>query len=146
MNLRQRIQVLILFTLILFAFASYHEGSGNTAWLQWLSVISIAAFTFVFDLTFTNDSQFIFDPDAENWRRKTVRQHFDRVLRESWSFCGPGIAFISSWHSLFVREWRSCLQRFKLSGRSVKLKTNDLLSLLYWLGCRAGSGIRALNA
>jgi hypothetical protein len=76
MNLRQKIQVVILLTLILFAFASYHEGTGSTAWLQWLSVVSIAAFTFVFDLSFTNDSQFIFDPDAENWRRKTVRRYF----------------------------------------------------------------------
>lgn len=72
MNLRQRIQVFVLLTLILFTFASYHEGTGGTGWLQFLTVVTILAFLFVFDLAFTNDSQFIFDPDAENWRRKTV--------------------------------------------------------------------------
>ena len=72
MNLRQRAQVIILLFLILVTFASYHKGTGSTTWLQWLTVVTLAAFTLVFDLAFTNDSQFIFDPDAENWRRKTV--------------------------------------------------------------------------
>jgi len=72
MVLRQKLQVMILLLLILFTFASYHAGTGGTGWLQWLAVVTIAAFVFVFDLAFTNDSQFIFDPDAENWRRKTV--------------------------------------------------------------------------
>ncbi|KAL7563633.1 hypothetical protein ACA910_013372 [Epithemia clementina (nom. ined.)] len=69
MNLRQKLQVLILVMLIFFCFASYHEGS--TMWLQWLSIVSILAFLLVFDCSFTNDSSFMFDPDAENWRRKT---------------------------------------------------------------------------
>jgi hypothetical protein len=70
MNLRQKIQIILLVFLILFAFASYHEGSGSTLWLQWLAIIAIM---FIFDIAFTNESSFIFDPDAENWRRKTVR-------------------------------------------------------------------------
>ena len=71
MNLRQKIQSLLILFLIFVTFASYHQGS--TAWLQYLSVVTILAFVYVFDLAFANDSQFIFDPDAENWRRKTVR-------------------------------------------------------------------------
>jgi hypothetical protein len=74
MVFRQRLQMVILLFLILLAFASYHEGTGGTAWLQWLTVLTIFAFVFVFDLAFTNDSQFIFDPDAENWKRKTVSE------------------------------------------------------------------------
>ena len=73
LNLRQKLQVLILLLLSLFAFASYHQGTGGVAWLQYLSVLAIMAFTFIFDMAFTNDSQFIFDPDADNWRRKVVR-------------------------------------------------------------------------
>jgi len=72
MNLRQRIEVVILLVLLLLTFASYHEGS--TVWLQYLTVLSIFAFVYVFDLAFTNDSNFMFDPDAENWRRKTVSE------------------------------------------------------------------------
>jgi hypothetical protein len=78
MNLRQKIQVILLIILIMFTFASYHEGTGGTAWLQWLSVVSILVFMFFFDLAFTNDSNFIFDPDAENWRRKTVSDEKSR--------------------------------------------------------------------
>ncbi len=29
------------------------------------------AFAHVFDRAFTNSSMFVFDPDADNWRRKT---------------------------------------------------------------------------
>lgn len=72
MNLRQKLQVLILLLLTLFAFAAYHEGTGGVAWIQYLSLIAIFTFTLIFDLAFTNDSQFIFDPDADNWRRKVV--------------------------------------------------------------------------
>jgi hypothetical protein len=39
---------------------------------MWLSVIVILTFTFIFDLAFSNESNFIFDPDADNWRRKVV--------------------------------------------------------------------------
>lgn len=87
MNLRQRLQVFILLTLILFTFASYHEGTGGTGWLQWLTLVFISVFMFVFDLAFTNDSQFIFDPDAENWRRKTVSSSASQQLYSCSTHC-----------------------------------------------------------
>eukprot|EP00538_Stauroneis_constricta_P005909 CAMPEP_0119572062 /NCGR_PEP_ID=MMETSP1352-20130426/44423_1 /TAXON_ID=265584 /ORGANISM="Stauroneis constricta, Strain CCMP1120" /LENGTH=76 /DNA_ID=CAMNT_0007621745 /DNA_START=998 /DNA_END=1228 /DNA_ORIENTATION=+ len=70
MNTRQRLQVILLILLTLITFASYHHGTGSVAWLQWLTFLSIMFFSFIFDVSFTDDSQFIFDPDAENWRRK----------------------------------------------------------------------------
>jgi hypothetical protein len=73
MNIRQKIQVLLLLLLTFFAFASYHESNGGTGWLQWTSLVAIFFFVFIFDLMFTSQSMFVFDPDAENWRRKTVR-------------------------------------------------------------------------
>jgi hypothetical protein len=72
-NIRQKVQICLLLALILFTFASYHEGTGNTTWLMWLTAVVFAVFTLVFDCVFTNESGFIFDPDADNWRRKTVR-------------------------------------------------------------------------
>jgi hypothetical protein len=72
MNYRQKLQIVILLFLTLLAFASYHPGSGGVAWLQWLATLTIFFFLFIFDLSFTNDSNFIFDPDADNWRRKVV--------------------------------------------------------------------------
>ena len=73
MLLRQKIQFSLMIFLTLLAFGAYHEGTGSVVWLQWLSVLSIMAFLLIFDLGFTDESNFIFDPDAENWRRKVVR-------------------------------------------------------------------------
>lgn len=73
MILRQKIQVVTLLWLALLSFSTYHQGTGGVAWVQWLSVLSIMAFLFIFDFAFTNESSFIFDPDADNWRRKVVR-------------------------------------------------------------------------
>ena len=72
MNLRQKIQALLILLFTFFTFASYHEGSGGTGWLQFLTVIVLLSFLFVFDMLFTKESMFIFDPDADNWRRKLV--------------------------------------------------------------------------
>jgi len=71
MNLRQRIQVLLILFFTLIAFASYHPNTGSTAWMQWATLVVMLFFSFVFDLAFTDDSNFLFDPDADNWRRKT---------------------------------------------------------------------------
>jgi hypothetical protein len=73
MNTRQKLTLIIMLFLTLLAFASYHPGTGGTAWLQWLAALSIIAFLYIFDVAFTDDSSFIFDPDADNWRRKVVR-------------------------------------------------------------------------
>jgi len=86
MILRQRLQVLLLLFLTLLAFASYHEYTGGVAWLQYLALITILSFMFVFDVAFTNDSQFIFDPDADNWRRKVVRKIFDVFMHRHARF------------------------------------------------------------
>jgi hypothetical protein len=72
MNLRQKLQIIIMILLILFSFASYHEGTGSTTWLQWLTALTILTFVFIFDVSFTDESSFLFDPDADNWRRKVV--------------------------------------------------------------------------
>jgi len=71
MNYRQKLQIMLMLFFSFLAFASYHKGTGSTVWLQYLMLLTILFFTLVFDLAFTNESMFIFDPDAENWRRKT---------------------------------------------------------------------------
>jgi O-antigen ligase len=76
MNFRQRIQALLLLILILITFAAYQFNTGSTMYLQWLTVVVFLGFTFVFDLMFTNDKTFLFDPDADNWRRKTIEGQF----------------------------------------------------------------------
>ncbi len=94
MLLRQKIQFCLMILLTLFAFAAYHEGTGSVVWLQWLSVLSIMAFLLIFDLGFTDESNFIFDPDAENWRRKVVsccESNVGAMSVEFPSFSLPGL-------------------------------------------------------
>ena len=71
MNYRQNVQALLLTFFIFVAFASYHEGTGSTAWLQYTTLSIFLFFTLTFDLSFSGESNFLFDPDAANWRRKT---------------------------------------------------------------------------
>jgi len=71
MEIRQKVQLILLIFITFVAFASYHAGTGSTAWMQYATVAVMLAFGFVFDLAFTDDSSFVFDPDADNWRRKT---------------------------------------------------------------------------
>ncbi|EJK58347.1 hypothetical protein THAOC_21542 [Thalassiosira oceanica] len=70
-ELRHRVNLGLMLFLSLVAFASYHKGTGSTAWLQWLTLVIFLFFGYVFDVSFTNSSMFVFDPDADNWRRKT---------------------------------------------------------------------------
>lgn len=71
MQFRRKVELALLVILALLAFASYHDNTGSTAWLQFTTLWIIVSFVYVFDVSFTNESDFIFDPDADNWRRKT---------------------------------------------------------------------------
>ena len=71
MNTRQKIETTLIIFFIFLSFASFHEGTGSTAWLQYTTVTTMLVFALVFDVAFTDESNFIFDPDADNWRRKT---------------------------------------------------------------------------
>jgi hypothetical protein len=71
MTVRGRVTVSLMIFLSFVAFASYHKGTGSTAWLQWLTLVLFLFFGYVFDSMFTSAGSFMFDPDADNWRRKT---------------------------------------------------------------------------
>ena len=71
MNTRQKIQAMLILLLTFIAFANYHKGTGSTAWIQVASITIMIMFGLLFDVEFTDSSSFIFDPDADNWRRKT---------------------------------------------------------------------------
>ena len=71
MNTRQKILSALILFFILISFASYHKGTGSVAWIQYTSITVMLVFGLFFDVAFTDESSFIFDPDADNWRRKT---------------------------------------------------------------------------
>eukprot|EP00566_Odontella_aurita_P035937 CAMPEP_0113532148 /NCGR_PEP_ID=MMETSP0015_2-20120614/3893_1 /TAXON_ID=2838 /ORGANISM="Odontella" /LENGTH=77 /DNA_ID=CAMNT_0000431067 /DNA_START=69 /DNA_END=302 /DNA_ORIENTATION=+ /assembly_acc=CAM_ASM_000160 len=70
-NTRQTTELGLIIFFSFITFASYHAGTGSTAWLQWLTLVILITFGYIFDKSFTDDSMFVFDPDADNWRRKT---------------------------------------------------------------------------
>jgi hypothetical protein len=70
-EIRHRVTLTLILFISFIAFASYHPGTGSTAWLQWVTLAIMLMFAYVFDKAFTNSSMFVFDPDADNWRRKT---------------------------------------------------------------------------
>ena len=69
--IRHKVTLSLILFLAFVAFASFHAGTGSTAWLQYTTIIIFLVFLYIFDVLFTNSSIFIFDPDADNWRRKT---------------------------------------------------------------------------
>lgn len=71
MNTRQKIEAGLIVLLAFLAAASYHEGTASVVWYQYATVIIFLVFGLFFDVSFTDESSFIFDPDADNWRRKT---------------------------------------------------------------------------
>ena len=68
---RHKMEIFLLIFLSFIAFAS--AASPTTIWVQWTTLAIIVFFALLFDLSFTDDSSFVFDPDADNWRRKTER-------------------------------------------------------------------------
>lgn len=62
--LRQKLELFLIVLFTLFAFASYSEYTASTAWLQWATLVIFLGFTYTFDKSFTDESSFVFDPDA----------------------------------------------------------------------------------
>mmetsp|Transcript_35000 Transcript_35000/g.68916 ORF Transcript_35000/g.68916 Transcript_35000/m.68916 type:complete len:81 (-) Transcript_35000:291-533(-) len=69
--LRQKVEISLLIAVIFIAFISYQPTTGSTVWMQWATLASFIGFSYVFDAAFTDESSFVFDPDADNWRRRT---------------------------------------------------------------------------
>ncbi len=66
---------MLLVFLAFIAFASYHPGTGGSAWMMWTVLVIFTAFALLFDVAFTDSSSFVYDPDADNWRKKTDKGH-----------------------------------------------------------------------
>ena len=76
MNTRQRAEIAFILFFTFIAFASYHEEVASVDWIQYTTIAIFFVFGLFFDLAFTDESSFIFDPDADNWRRKTEAAQF----------------------------------------------------------------------
>ena len=69
---RQKLELFLIALFILFAFASYSKYTASTAWLQWTTLVIFLVFTYTFDKSFTDESSFVFDPDAVSYRAMLV--------------------------------------------------------------------------
>jgi hypothetical protein len=65
-------QYLALSLIVLFTFfAAASTASPDGPWAQWIVAIVFVFMGLLVDLMFGDDSQFIFDPNHDNWRRIT---------------------------------------------------------------------------
>ena len=81
--LRQKLELFLIVLFTLFAFASYSEYTASTAWLQWATLVIFLGFTYTFDKSFTDESSFVFDPDAVSlyiMRHAALRHGFPRAM------------------------------------------------------------------
>ena len=69
---RHQFEIFLLVFFSIITYASYNDNT--TTWLQWLTLTILIFFSFIFDVSFSDSSSFLFDPDADNWRRKTEKR------------------------------------------------------------------------
>ena len=94
---RQKLELFLIALFILFAFASYSKYTASTAWLQWTTLVIFLVFTYTFDKSFTDESSFVFDPDAVSIR--TVRYAAFETWIPPGDACSPTlISLLSLFH------------------------------------------------
>ena len=64
LNIRRKMQLLLLFFLLVASFAAVH-------WIPWVFATSIVVVLLIVDYMFIDDEQFVYDPIYKNWARKT---------------------------------------------------------------------------
>lgn len=99
-------------------FHSYLAGVVETTYyfIPWTVLVIFLFFGLLFDVLFTADSSFLFDPNYDNWRRRADSK-YDSILffvkRTSWSsaFVCAGIEFyvFPSYLLLLILFFRSCV-------------------------------------
>ena len=67
-------QKLVIALLTLFTFIAF-AASGSDTWISWTIPMIFLSFGLLMDCMFSQESSFVFDPDAENWRRKTDQRY-----------------------------------------------------------------------
>ncbi|KAJ1457128.1 hypothetical protein M885DRAFT_516318 [Pelagophyceae sp. CCMP2097] len=58
------------FFIILFSFFAF---ASRVLWIQWTTAVIFLSVMLLVDVLFTDASAFVYDPDPENWRRRTAR-------------------------------------------------------------------------
>ena len=74
MNVRQKgeVAILVLFTVITFMY--YNPADDTAEWITPFVVLLFIFFGFLMDMLFSDDMSFVYDPNPNNWRRKTDPQ------------------------------------------------------------------------
>jgi len=70
-NLRRKIELAVLFFLVLFAFSAASAGY----WIHWTFLASSWFFFVMLDFLFLSDATFIYDPNYQAW---TVRAGYEK--------------------------------------------------------------------
>ena len=71
MNLRQKFEVALLVIASILVYASYNPSDDTNAWISPLVLWIFFFFGVLMDFMFSDEMSFVFDPNPNNWRRKT---------------------------------------------------------------------------
>eukprot|EP00608_Synchroma_pusillum_P008958 CAMPEP_0198419574 /NCGR_PEP_ID=MMETSP1452-20131203/309_1 /TAXON_ID=1181717 /ORGANISM="Synchroma pusillum, Strain CCMP3072" /LENGTH=81 /DNA_ID=CAMNT_0044139707 /DNA_START=78 /DNA_END=323 /DNA_ORIENTATION=- len=71
LKLRHRIEIGLLILLATLVFLTYSPEDETYFWQRWFVVLVMVAALVLVDFLFLDSNAMIFDPDTENWRRRT---------------------------------------------------------------------------
>ena len=74
MSVTQSILRILLVLAAAMCYATYTPSDPIYFWMYWATIFVFLAFGYLIDVMFSDQSSFVFDPNADNWRRKVDPQ------------------------------------------------------------------------
>lgn len=71
MNSRQQFELLLIGLTAVLIFLTYSPSDPGHFWMYWCTLLVFLVFGYLMDMMFSADMAFVFDPNPDNWRRKT---------------------------------------------------------------------------
>ena len=74
MSIRQSFLGGLIALVAVITYLSYNPLDETNTWISWAVTLIFLLFGYLIDMMFSDDLAFVFDPNPENWRRKTDPQ------------------------------------------------------------------------
>lgn len=74
MSVSQSILFVLMILTAIMVFLTYSPVDATNFWIYWCTAFVFVAFGYLVDVLFCAHMTFVFDPNIENWKRKTDPQ------------------------------------------------------------------------
>lgn len=71
MNARLQFEMTLIIIAGIMVFLTYSPSDPRYFWMYWCTLMVFLIYGYILDMMFSADLAFVFDPNPENWRRKT---------------------------------------------------------------------------